>query len=118
MYRYICTACRYSYDPFTGDTENAIEPGTPFHSLPEDWVCPHCGAEKDDFIGVEESVHRMDHPNKPLQIEEEHTPFYTVGESSVAVRVGTDDCPHENGTDHAVLFVALVDEDGEILQLK
>lgn len=48
-----CTACGYIYDPEKGDPENGISPGTPFESLPEDWVCPQCGVSKDFFQKVE-----------------------------------------------------------------
>jgi rubredoxin len=48
MDRYQCP-CGYIYDPEDGDPENNIEPGTSFESLPEDWVCPWCGAEKEYF---------------------------------------------------------------------
>lgn len=41
--------CGYIYDPEVGDPENGIEPGTPFEDLPDDWVCPKCGAEKEHF---------------------------------------------------------------------
>lgn len=47
--RYECTACGYIYDPEIGDPENGIDPGTEFDALPEDWVCPFCGVEKDLF---------------------------------------------------------------------
>ena len=49
MDRYVCTVCGYVYDPQVGDPEAGIEPGTPFEDLPEDWVCPLCGAGKDEF---------------------------------------------------------------------
>jgi flavin reductase (DIM6/NTAB) family NADH-FMN oxidoreductase RutF/rubredoxin len=49
MVRYTCTICGYVYDPEKGDPENGIEPGTPFEKLPDDWVCPLCGAKKDQF---------------------------------------------------------------------
>ena len=29
--------------------KNDIEPGTSFEDLPDDWVCPVCGASKDEF---------------------------------------------------------------------
>jgi len=48
-----CTACGYIYDPEKGDPENGISPGTPFESLPEDWVCPQCGVSKDFFQKIE-----------------------------------------------------------------
>ncbi len=49
MEKYVCTVCGYVYDPEKGDPENKVPPGTPFESLPEDWVCPECGAGKDSF---------------------------------------------------------------------
>ncbi|EGC82889.1 rubredoxin [Anaerococcus prevotii] len=47
--KYVCTACGYIYDPKEGDVDNGIEAGTEFDQLPEDWVCPVCGAGKDMF---------------------------------------------------------------------
>ena len=49
MESYICTICQYVYDPGTGDPDNGIAPGTPFSQLPDNWVCPVCGASKDLF---------------------------------------------------------------------
>ncbi len=49
MQKYICTVCGYIYDPEAGDPDSSIAPGTPFEHLPDDWVCPTCGAEKADF---------------------------------------------------------------------
>ena len=49
MKKYVCNLCGYVYDPAEGDPENGIAPGTPFESLPDDWVCPMCGAAKSEF---------------------------------------------------------------------
>ncbi|MBD1861436.1 MULTISPECIES: rubredoxin [Trichocoleus] len=49
MQRYVCTVCNYVYDPAVGDPDSGIAPGTAFADLPEDWICPLCGATKDDF---------------------------------------------------------------------
>ena len=49
MKKYICTVCQWVYDPEIGDPEQGIEPGTPFESLPDDYVCPLCGVGKEDF---------------------------------------------------------------------
>jgi rubredoxin len=49
MKKYVCNMCGYIYDPEEGDPDSDIEPGTAFEDLPEDWVCPVCGAEKDEF---------------------------------------------------------------------
>ena len=49
MARYVCDVCGWVYDPQQGDPDGGIAPSTPFENLPEDWVCPECGAEKDQF---------------------------------------------------------------------
>jgi rubredoxin len=49
MKRYECDVCGYIYDPAKGDPDEGVEPGTAFMDLPEDWVCPECGAGKDEF---------------------------------------------------------------------
>ncbi|MBW2502602.1 MAG: rubredoxin [Deltaproteobacteria bacterium] len=49
MDKYVCTVCGYVYDPAVGDPEGDIAPGTAFDDLPDDWVCPVCGADKDQF---------------------------------------------------------------------
>lgn len=49
MAKYRCTVCNYVYDPEVGDPDGGIKPGTPFEQLPDSWVCPVCGASKDQF---------------------------------------------------------------------
>ncbi|HOO97778.1 MAG TPA: rubredoxin [Caldisericia bacterium] len=49
MKKYVCNICGYVYDPAIGDPDNGVKPGTAFDDIPEDWVCPLCGATKDDF---------------------------------------------------------------------
>jgi flavin reductase (DIM6/NTAB) family NADH-FMN oxidoreductase RutF/rubredoxin len=40
--KYECSACGYIYDE--------EKEGTRFENLPDDWTCPLCGSEKDDFV--------------------------------------------------------------------
>ncbi len=49
-----CLLCGWIYDPAKGDPEEGIEPGTKWEDVPDDWVCPECGATKDDFEPYEE----------------------------------------------------------------
>jgi len=49
MQKMVCTVCGYVYDPEEGDPDSDIAPGTSFDDLPDDWVCPECGADKDAF---------------------------------------------------------------------
>ena len=51
--KYKCLVCGYIYDEELGDPENSIAPGTKFEDLPENWVCPVCGTEKDDFVKMD-----------------------------------------------------------------
>ena len=50
MKKYKCVICGYIYDPTEGDPEEGIRPGTPFSDLPDDFICPICGAGKDEFL--------------------------------------------------------------------
>ncbi len=49
MKKYVCGVCGFVYDPAKGDPENNVPPGTAFENLPDNWVCPVCGATKDQF---------------------------------------------------------------------
>ncbi len=49
MDKFVCKICGYVYEPELGDPDNGIEAGTKFEDLPENWVCPVCGAGKKDF---------------------------------------------------------------------
>lgn len=53
MQKYECTACGWIYDPAQGDPDGGIDPGTPFESIPDGWICPVCGAAKEDFVPVQ-----------------------------------------------------------------
>ena len=49
MQKYVCQVCGYVYDPAAGDPDNGVPAGTPFEKVRADWVCPVCGAGKDQF---------------------------------------------------------------------
>jgi rubredoxin len=49
MKKYVCDVCGYVYDPETGDPDGNIPADTAFEDLPQDWVCPVCGADKSEF---------------------------------------------------------------------
>ena len=52
MKKYVCDVCGYIYDPAVGDPDSKTPAGTAFEALPEDWVCPMCGASKDNFSAM------------------------------------------------------------------
>ncbi len=47
--RWQCSVCGWIYDPKDGDPDNGVKPGTAFEDIPDSWVCPVCGATKDQF---------------------------------------------------------------------
>ena len=49
MKKYRCLVCGYVYDPEAGDMGNGVTPGTAFEDLDDDWVCPVCGADTEEF---------------------------------------------------------------------
>ena len=57
MDKYVCDLCGYEYNFEMGDVENGVEPMTPFEELPENWICPWCGAGKDYFLKMKQLLH-------------------------------------------------------------
>jgi len=49
MKKYVCDICGWVYDPAVGLPDDGIVPGTKFVDLPNDFKCPNCGADKEDF---------------------------------------------------------------------
>jgi rubredoxin len=49
MRKYKCRFCSHVYDEAAGDPETGIAAGTRFEDIPEDWICPECGATKEDY---------------------------------------------------------------------
>lgn len=49
MKQYVCSICGYIYKETEGIPEAGISPGTQWEELPEQWVCPLCGAPKTEF---------------------------------------------------------------------
>jgi rubredoxin len=52
MQDYQCGICGYLYEPANGDPEANVPANTAFEALPAAWVCPICGAGKDQFTAV------------------------------------------------------------------
>lgn len=54
MRKWRCVYCSHVYDEALGDEDSGVAPGTLFESLPDDWMCPECGAPKADYYLVED----------------------------------------------------------------
>lgn len=51
--KYMCILCGLIYDEAEGWPDDNIAAGTKWEDVPEDWLCPDCGASKEDFEMVE-----------------------------------------------------------------
>jgi len=49
----MCVICGWIYVEADGCPEDGIEAGTKWADVPPNWVCPDCGARKEDFEMVE-----------------------------------------------------------------
>jgi rubredoxin-NAD+ reductase len=47
--KFTCAICDHVYDERLGDPDSGIAPGTRWEEIPDDWMCPDCGATKSDF---------------------------------------------------------------------
>lgn len=53
MKKWQCRMCGYVYDEASGDPDHGLPPGTAWDDVPEEFMCPECGAMKCDFDMVE-----------------------------------------------------------------
>ena len=107
QHMYECAACGYVYSPAAGDPESGVPPDTAFGNLGGGWVCPDCGAGKDDFEPVDEVVERSPAPAP--------APQATLRQEQLANRLLSD----RQGTREAALVEALqLSEQGNHLGLR
>ncbi|MCH9758474.1 MAG: rubredoxin [Proteobacteria bacterium] len=50
---FVCQVCGWMYEEELGAPEEGIAAGTRWEDIPMNWVCPECGARKEDFEMVE-----------------------------------------------------------------
>jgi rubredoxin len=50
---WMCIVCGWIYHEEEGAPDDGIPPGTRWEDVPESWVCPDCGAGKEDFEMIE-----------------------------------------------------------------
>lgn len=46
---YICQLCGFVYDEKLGLPGDGIQAGTRWEDIPDDWICPNCGAAKSNY---------------------------------------------------------------------
>ena len=50
---YMCIICGWVYEEEKGAPSEGLAPGTRWEDVPDSWICPDCGASKQDFELVE-----------------------------------------------------------------
>ena len=50
---YMCVVCGWIYEEEQGLPEAGFAPGTRWQDIPANFVCPECGAGKEDFEMIE-----------------------------------------------------------------
>ncbi len=107
MKKYICSVCGFVYDEAKGIPEAGITPGTKWEELPDNWVCPLCGATKAEFKeqGAEAPV------KKPLPVAETPTDMKELSplEMSVLCSNLARGCEKQYKAEEAALFTQLAD---------
>ena len=66
MEKYVCSVCGFVYDEAKGIPESGIALCSRWEDLPEDWVCPICGATKAEFEKQGESAAPAEKKSKPI----------------------------------------------------
>lgn len=109
MEKYVCSVCGYIYDEAKGITEAGVSPGTAWESLPEDWTCPLCGAEKSEFIKQGESTTSPE--KKQVSIIEESTDMKEMSplEISALCTNLANGCEKQYNPEEASLFIELAE---------
>ncbi len=49
FHKYTCSVCHYVYEEVLGVPNSDIIAGTRWEQISEDWLCPECGATKNQF---------------------------------------------------------------------
>ena len=47
--KYVCSVCGWEYDEELGCEECGIAPGTKWEDIEDDFSCPLCGVDKENF---------------------------------------------------------------------
>ncbi len=53
MKSYMCVICGFVYEEENGHPESGRAPGTRWEVVPINWVCPDCGAGREEFEMIE-----------------------------------------------------------------
>lgn len=70
MAKYVCSVCGYIYEEAKGSPPE-IASGTLWTNLPDDWVCPLCGAGKEEFKNEDQPARQVKVPLEVIEMSED-----------------------------------------------
>ena len=107
MEKYVCSVCGFVYDEAKGIPESGIAPGTTWEQLPEDWVCPLCGATKSEFEKQGEST--VSPKKEPISVVESSADMKEMSPLEVSALCTNlaRGCEKQYKPEEAVLFTEL-----------
>lgn len=109
--KFVCSICGYVYDEALGNPEAGIAPGTQWQDVPNDWICPLCGAGKADFQQSQQSVQLQ----QPMQVQQaaaetaDEMRELSIGELSALCSNLAKGCEKQQRATEAALFQELAD---------
>ena len=106
MSKYICSICGYEYDEQKGIPEPGIAPGTKWEDIPEDWVCPLCGADKTEFKKQGESSSAKKISVKKIEASEDIKELSPLEISALCTNLARG-CEKQYQLEEASLFTEL-----------
>ena len=107
MKKYVCMICGYIYDEALGIPDARIAPGTKWEELPDDWVCPLCGAAKSEF--KEETSSTAEKPKEVVIDNDDELRKLSVGELSSLCSNLARGCEKQYLAEESALFTQLSD---------
>lgn len=106
MKKYVCTICGYVYDEAQGIPSANIPPGTKWEDLPEDWLCPLCGAVQAVF---KEETEEKPKVAAPIPTEEHELQELSFGQMSALCSNLAKGCEKQYLQEESELFMRLAD---------
>ncbi len=107
MAKYVCPICGYIYDEAAGRPEEGIAPGTPWQALPDDWVCPLCGAPKAVFEEQSKPTPKSAPAGGMAETQQEPPRELSVGELAAICTNLAKGCEKQYRAEEAELFSQL-----------
>jgi len=108
MSKYTCSICGYIYDEKVGIPDQGIAAGTKWDDVPSGWICPVCGATKDDFVKEEAETSNRQNQDSKVAYEEEIGDM-TALEMSALFSNLSKGCEKQFKAEQADLFASLSD---------